>query len=179
MSIFDGVGKLIYPGDSPQELENMNLKNAQSNAGETKQQSVNTTPVEGWRETLSFAEEVAENFSLPKLKNPDGKYNLQAIAALFEALFEYSDKLTNSREYYKARYEKLKQEQQALVSYLESNKSLDEFAKWKAAQKAGRPHKTVDWKKYDLLNQAGLTQKEIAQHLGVSPNTLRKLVGER
>lgn len=66
-----------------------------------------------------------------------------------------------------------------LKAMQEAMTQIDGYQKWKEAQKAGRAPKRIDWTQYDLLVQAKANQKQIAAILGVSPNTLRKLVKER
>lgn len=55
----------------------------------------------------------------------------------------------------------------------------EDFKKWRATQKQGKQQKPVDWKRYDELKAARISEKDIAKYLRMSANTLRKRVKER
>lgn len=49
----------------------------------------------------------------------------------------------------------------------------------KQKKQGGRKKKEVDWEKYDLLKQAGLSEKQIAEYMKIGVSTLRKYRANR
>lgn len=49
----------------------------------------------------------------------------------------------------------------------------------KQKKQGGRKKKEVDWKKYDLLKQAGLSEKQIAEYMKIGVSTLRRYRANR
>lgn len=158
-------------------------KNNQTQTAEQAQQTAgNEETRSAEQEAVSYLKEVSEwavNNGHPPLINASNRWDLSAIAEVIQAIVELNEKHFASRNHYKARYDSLREKYDELAEYLSVTGNDEAYQKWKEAQKQGRPKKSIDWERYDLLLRAQLTQKEIAQHLGVSANTLRKLLKER
>ena len=167
-------------------LNKMNLghKNEQKNCGNEQQQHDNheseKSASEHYIEYLHELNEVVKKSSeFAPLINKAGNWDLRAFSELLEYLVDDREEEVKKHNYYKNRLESLREKYNELVRYINETGNDEAYQKWKQAQKQGRPKKAIDWERYDLLVRAQLNQKEIAQHLGVSPNTLRKLLRER
>lgn len=166
-------------------LNKMNLghKNEQQNCGNEAQQHDSHESEKGAREHyIEYLHELnhdAIDGGFTPLINSEGKWDLRGISELFEYLVDDREEEAKKHNYYKNRLGSLREKYDELVRYINATGNDEAYQKWKQAQKQGRPKKTIDWERYDLLVRAQLNQKEIAQHLGVSPNTLRKLLRGR
>lgn len=162
------------------DLEHKNRQ--QQEQGQAQQGDGNEVRKSAEQEASDYLKVVSEwavNNGHSPLINASNRWDLPAIAEVIQAIVELNEKHYASRNHYKARYESLREKYDELAEYLSVTGNDEAYKKWREAQRQGRPKKTIDWERYDLLLRAQLTQKEIAQHLGVSANTLRKLLKER
>ncbi len=148
---------------------------AQHEDSEAERKSAEQARIEYMKEVNQWA--IANGYT--PLINAENRWDLGAISEFLQMIVELNEKNYASRNHYKARYDSLREKYDELAEYLSVTGNDEAYQKWREAQRQGRPKKAIDWERYDLLLRAQLTQKEIAQHLGVSANTLRKLLRER
>lgn len=99
------------------------------------------------------------------IETENGKLTWAAASKLMQA---EEDRLTR----YRARVRELE-------AFQAQSGAGEAFKKWQASQKQGKTQKPIDWKRYDELKAARVSEKDIARYLRVSANTLRKRVKER
>ena len=130
------------------------------------------------KEIYSKLEEVNEwavGENLPSLIQ-DGKWVTLNIAYLAGVMFDYCIDTANDIKKAQDLTRKAREENARLKHYLKQLDGLEGYAKWLKAQKQGRKPKDINWEKYEILKKANINQKDMARLLGVSPNTLRKIL---
>lgn len=167
--------KVVNPA---QKQSNEHRNETQQNKGKV-QTSEAEKKLQKALEKLKEYSDYAVEYDMNSFYFENGKLNLVAVVGFMEVLEKTCDEHFASRNYYKSRYNSLKAKYDELGEYMEHINATDGYEKWKSAQAHGRPRKTIDWEQYDLLTKAHVNQKQKAQILGVSPNTLRKLLKER
>lgn len=95
----------------------------------------------------------------------------EAVGQASEYVVENMDYWYKEAQKYKERCKELKAELQAM------RETYGKLPKEK--KQGGRKKKVVDWRKYDLLKQAGMSEKEIAEYMHIGASTLRRCRHER
>ena len=162
--------------------DRLNLNNLDVERGVAKLEYSTDKPLENEKDEIyAFLEELEK--ILPEdsgyTLRYEGKWYRLGIAHFLRDVWEDNQRLEDELRKAQELTRKAREENARLKHYLKQLDGLEGYAKWMKAQKQGRKPKEINIDRYHLLKKAKVNQKEIAKLLGVSPNTLRKILREK
>ena len=166
-------------GKLPSELFFDTIRGKKSNPEPKKEEppkSNQPTEMSRINEIIKRHEDI---FGFSTLLNDEGKYLLQRIDHAFNILLDDMADGQSEIQWQREKIKRLEIKIKDLKNYIIATGHDSEYEKWKKAQGQGRKPKTIDMERYNLLEKAQIPKKEIAKLLGVSPNTLRKILSSQ
>lgn len=158
----DRVKKLNLPGNEAQ-----NLTGEQSKMEHNMEQEKQEEGAQVWEQRAPTIKRLFEIYNV-KVDDAPGYEDIDSVVA---TMVDHFNRVAGEYNRLKERYKVVKAE---LEKMQELHGKLP-----KEKKQGGRKRKAVDWTKYDLLKQAGLSEKQMAEYMGIGASTLRRYRAER